>query len=229
MVDALFCLLFSPVVTVKADRKELYFSRIICDDTVLRLSHILTHQDLQIVQKVRTMMNESLCNEDLLRQAHLSQVDFYVRKLFSFNRLPVDVFEKLMALREEDGELNQTEETKDDLNKFLDGESNFFLQEPNPIDLQIKEGEGYEEVETIQKKRDPNSIDDDAQDKLEQADPDRAQRMLDELYSNRKLTEAEMRQRQDRYERECAMGYFLQPITIQKLKKKIYFYDDLVR
>jgi hypothetical protein len=25
------------------------------------------------------------------------------------------------------------------------------------------------------------------------------------------------------------MGYFLQPITIQKLKKKIYFYDDLVR
>lgn len=43
MVDTLFCLLFAPVVTVKADRKELYFSRIICDDTVLRLSHILTH------------------------------------------------------------------------------------------------------------------------------------------------------------------------------------------
>jgi hypothetical protein len=51
------------------------------------------------------MMNESLCNEDHLRQAHLSQVDFYIRRLFSFNRLPVDVFEKLMALREEDGEL----------------------------------------------------------------------------------------------------------------------------
>jgi len=46
MVDAIYCLLFAPVVTVKADRKELYFSRIICDDTVLRLSHILTHQDL---------------------------------------------------------------------------------------------------------------------------------------------------------------------------------------
>lgn len=42
------------------------------------------------------------------------------------------------------------------------------------------------------------------------------------------LTEAELRQRQDRYEREAAMGYFLQPITIQKIKKKIYFYDDLV-
>lgn len=63
----------------------------------------------------------------------------------------------------------------------------------------MKEGEGYEEVETVQKKRDLNSIDDDdgddddAQDKLEQADPDRAQRMLEELYSNRKLSEAEMR------------------------------------
>ncbi len=72
MVDVLFMLLFAPVVTVKADRKELYFSRIICDDTVIRLTHILTHQDLQIVQKVRTMMNESLCNEDHLMQAHLS-------------------------------------------------------------------------------------------------------------------------------------------------------------
>lgn len=128
-------------------------------------------------------------------------MDFYVRKLFSFNRLPVDVFEKLMALREEDGELNQREENKDDMNKFLDGESNFFLQESQPLDLQIKEGEGYEEVETAQKKRDLNSMDDDdgddddAQDKLEQADPDRAQRMLEELYSNRKLSVAEMRQR----------------------------------
>ena len=128
-------------------------------------------------------------------------MDFYVRKLFSFNRLPVDVFEKLMALREEDGELNQSEENKDDMNKFLDGESNFFLQESQPLDLQIKEGEGYEEVETAQKKRDLNSMDDDdgddddAQDKLEQADPDRAQRMLEELYSNRKLSVAEMRQR----------------------------------
>jgi len=25
------------------------------------------------------------------------------------------------------------------------------------------------------------------------------------------------------------MGYFLQPISVVKLKKKIYFYDDLVR
>jgi hypothetical protein len=43
MVDALFSLIFSPVVAVKADRKEMYFTRIICDDTVINLSHILTH------------------------------------------------------------------------------------------------------------------------------------------------------------------------------------------
>jgi len=73
------------------------------------------------------MMNESLCNEDHLRQAHLSQVDFYIRRLFSFNRLPVDVFEKLLALREEDGELISKDATKDDMNKFLEGEANFFL------------------------------------------------------------------------------------------------------
>jgi len=72
------------------------------------------------------MMNESLCNEDHLRQAHLSQVDFYIKKLFSFNRLPVDVFEKLMALREEDGELKK-QEASNDMDKFLEGEANFFL------------------------------------------------------------------------------------------------------
>ena len=149
-------------------------------------------------------MNESLCNEDHLRQAHLSQVDFYIRRLFSFNRLPVDVFEKLMALREEDGELNVQDGIKDDMNKFLEGEANFFLQEPGAeaggLDLQLKDGEGYDEVETVQKKKnqlndddDQDDFDDDNLDKLEQADPDRAQRMLDEIYSNRKLSEVELR------------------------------------
>ena len=99
-------------------------------------------------------MNESLCNEDHLRQAHLSQVDFYIRRLFSFNRLPVDVFEKLMALREEDGELLAQDGTKNDMNKFLDGEANFFLLDSastGGLDLQLKDGEGYDEVETVQK------------------------------------------------------------------------------
>ncbi len=42
----------------------MYFTRIICDDTVINLTHILTHQDLDIVMKIRKMLNESLCNED---------------------------------------------------------------------------------------------------------------------------------------------------------------------
>jgi hypothetical protein len=45
---------------------------------------------------------------------------------------------------------------------------------------------------------------------------------------NDNLSEQELVRRQERYEREAALGYFLQPITIQKIKKKIYLYDDLV-
>jgi hypothetical protein len=33
---------------------------------------------------------------------------------------------------------------------------------------------------------------------------------------------------QSRYERDCERGYFLQPIYVQKIKRKIYFYDELV-
>jgi hypothetical protein len=36
----------------------------------------------------------------------LTQVDFYIKRLFSFNRLPLDVYQKLMLLREEDGALS---------------------------------------------------------------------------------------------------------------------------
>ena len=45
MVDVLFSLIFAPKVAVKADAKLRYFSRIVCDEgeTVLKLSHILTH------------------------------------------------------------------------------------------------------------------------------------------------------------------------------------------
>lgn len=34
--------------------------------------------------------------------------------------------------------------------------------------------------------------------------------------------------RQLRYEQDCEKGYFLQPIYVQKLEKKVYFYDELV-
>ena len=33
---------------------------------------------------------------------------------------------------------------------------------------------------------------------------------------------------QSRYERDCERGYFLQPIYVQKIKRKIYFYDEMV-
>lgn len=156
MVDVLFCLLFAPKVAVRADYKQLYFNRIICDDgeTQIKLTHILTHQDLQIVQKIRTMMNESLCNEDHLKQAHLTQVDFYIKRLFSFNRLPVQVFDKLMMFREEDGETipgkTSSKEKPDDIDKFMEGEANFFMDDKGGLlDLTMKEGEGYDEVAAV--------------------------------------------------------------------------------
>ena len=42
---------------------------------------------------------------------------------------------------------------------------------------------------------DQDEDDDDDADKLEQADPDRAHRMLEELYNNRKLSEVELQKR----------------------------------
>ena len=45
MVDALFCLVYAPLVQVMADESKTYFSRIICDggELVLPLTHVLTH------------------------------------------------------------------------------------------------------------------------------------------------------------------------------------------
>ena len=66
MVDAIFCLIFAPVVQVMADAEnKIYFSKIVCDngELVLPLTHVLTHYDLEIAQKVRTMLNESLCDD----------------------------------------------------------------------------------------------------------------------------------------------------------------------
>ena len=33
---------------------------------------------------------------------------------------------------------------------------------------------------------------------------------------------------QSRYEKDCERGYFLQPIYVQKIKRKIHLYDELV-
>jgi len=50
IVDGLLCLIFAPLVQVIADENKLYFSRLICDggETIVPLSHVLTHQDLEI-------------------------------------------------------------------------------------------------------------------------------------------------------------------------------------
>ena len=94
MVDVLFCLVFAPVVQVMADEKKKFFTKLICDggETVIELTHVLTHHDLEIIQKMRDMLNETLCNEDKIKQAHMTQVDFYMKKLLSFQRLPLDFY-----------------------------------------------------------------------------------------------------------------------------------------
>lgn len=108
------------------------------------------------------MMNESLCDDDEQRMAHMGQIDFFIKRFFSFNRLPVDVFEKLLALRQDDGDtfvdevLDKAAKEKDgasqckpatseeeNAKKFAAGEENFFLQEAAPF----KEGEGYDEID----------------------------------------------------------------------------------
>ena len=104
MVDALFCLIFAPVVQVMADENKLYFSKIVCDngELVLPLTHVLTHYDLEIAQRCRNMLNESLCDDVKQKQAHLCTVDFYVKKLLSFKRISVDIYVKLQALKAEE-------------------------------------------------------------------------------------------------------------------------------
>jgi hypothetical protein len=109
MVDALFCLIFSPLVRVLPSEDGLYFSRIVCDDgeLIIPLTHVLTHQDLMICQRIRDMLNQSLCDSDKQKQAHMHSIDQELKKLFSFKRLSVDIYIKLEALREEDGEQNR--------------------------------------------------------------------------------------------------------------------------
>jgi len=73
MVDAIYCLIFAPVVQVMADENKVYFNKLVCDngELVLPLTHVLTHYDMEIAQRVRNMLNESLCDEVKQKQAHL--------------------------------------------------------------------------------------------------------------------------------------------------------------
>jgi hypothetical protein len=52
---------------------------------------------------------------------------------------------------------------------------------------------------------------DDAQ---QEFDPERANRELAEMLGNRQMSESERYAKQALYEKECAMGYFLQTITV---------------
>ena len=132
MVDVLFCLVFAPMVQVMADEQKKFFNKVICDggELVLNLTHVLTHHDLEIIQRMRNMLNETLCNEDNIKQAHMASVDFYMKKLLSFQRLSLDIYIKLQALREEDetdDRLKFLKKLKDD--KSGHEEENFFLEE----------------------------------------------------------------------------------------------------
>jgi hypothetical protein len=50
MVDALYCLIYAPLVQVMSDDTKTYFSRIVCDggELIIPLTHVLTHLDLEI-------------------------------------------------------------------------------------------------------------------------------------------------------------------------------------
>ena len=74
----------------------------------------------------------------------MAQVDFYMKKLLSFQRLSLDIYTKLQALREED----DTDDRIALLKKFKDDktgneEENFFLEDE--LD-NAKQGKGYEEI-----------------------------------------------------------------------------------
>lgn len=114
MVDVLFCIVFAPMVQVIADEEKKFFNKVICDggETIIQLTHVLTHHDLELAQKIRNMLNETLCNEDNIKQAHLTQVDFFMRRLLSFQRLSLDIYKKLQALRDEDESDNRLEYLK---------------------------------------------------------------------------------------------------------------------
>ncbi len=92
------------------------------------------------------------------------------------------------------------EESKRADTAFLEGEANFFLQDGTNGDNGQGGEVGYDEVETVQKNNaqdiDQEGEDEDAPEKLDQElefDPERAQRMLNEMFGNRQLSEAEQR------------------------------------
>jgi hypothetical protein len=105
---------------------------------VIPLTHVLTHKDLEYAQKVRNMLNESLCDEDKQKQSHNLQIDYYVKMLLSVKRLSVDVYVKLDALREEDDGKKAGKAFIERIKKHAD-ENNFFLDDDTQELLEKKD------------------------------------------------------------------------------------------
>ena len=74
------------------------------------------------------MLNETLCDSDKQKQAHMTNIDQKVKQLFSFKRLSVDIFIKLEALREEDDSNNARQFLKT-LKKVQIEEENIFFDD----------------------------------------------------------------------------------------------------
>jgi len=129
MVDVLFCLVFAPMVQVIADENRKFFNKVICDggETVIELTHVLTHYDLTTIQNIRTQLNESLCNEDKFKQAHLGQLKHLMSVILDQQRLSLDVFQKLMILRDEDTKAERHTFIKKLKDMQGNEEDNFFL------------------------------------------------------------------------------------------------------
>jgi hypothetical protein len=90
------------------------------------------------------MLNETLCNEDKIKQAHMSQVDFYMKKLLSNQRLSLDFYKKLNILREEDDSNDRMKFLKKLKDDAGNEEDNFFVDEEVE---DAKNGKGYEELD----------------------------------------------------------------------------------
>ena len=109
MVDALFCLMFAPVVQVIADgASKRFFTKLVCDNGELEipLTHVLTHRDLEIAQNVRDLLNSSLCDRKTRAWDQSSEVNKLVERLLFTERTPLETFMQWSALRQEDYEMS---------------------------------------------------------------------------------------------------------------------------
>lgn len=51
---------------------------------------------------MRDTLNETLCDKDNIKQAHMTEVDVLMKQLLQSQRLSLDIYIKLNSLRDED-------------------------------------------------------------------------------------------------------------------------------